>query len=372
MTELPRGDLTRIVLAVLFIGGLLAASLWILRPFLGALIWAIMIVVPTWHAMLALQRFLGGRRWLAVTVMSFILLLVLIVPLSLAIGTIVANADDIIGWAKQLRQIKLPAPPSWLGRLPVVGDNAVKMWRDVSTHGFEPLAEKIAPYAGQVTRWFVGQIGTLGAVFLQFLLTVIAAAVLYASGERAADAALRFGARLAGEHGEAAVRLSGQAIRGVAMGIVVTALVQSLIAATGLLIAGVPFVAVLTAFMFLLCVAQIGVLPVMVPAVIWLYWGGSPGWGTFLLVVTVIAATVDNVLRPFLIKKGADLPLLLIFIGVIGGIVGFGLIGIFVGPVLLAVSYTLLDAWLGMGISAKLAAQAASPGGDAPKKAKSA
>jgi predicted PurR-regulated permease PerM len=205
-------------------------------------------------------------------------------------------------------------------------------------------------------------------VFIQFLLTVIAAAILYANGERAADSALRFGARLAGEHGEAAVRLSGQAIRGVAMGIVVTALVQSLIAATGLLIAGVPFIAVLTAFMLLLCVAQIGVLPVMVPAVIWLYWDGSPGWGTFLLVVTVIAATIDNVLRPFLIKKGADLPLLLIFIGVIGGIIGFGLIGIFVGPVLLAVSYTLLDAWLGMGTSAKLAAQAAAPAGDASRK----
>jgi predicted PurR-regulated permease PerM len=106
--------------------------------------------------------------------------------------------------------------------------------------------------------------------------------------------------------------------------------------------------------MFLLTVAQIGVLPVLVPAVIWLYWSGSPGSGTFLLVVTLVAATIDNVIRPILIKKGANLPLLLIFIGVIGGLVAFGLIGIFVGPVLLAVSYTLLSAWLGNGQAANL------------------
>ena len=98
--------------------------------------------------------------------------------------------------------------------------------------------------------------------------------------------------------------------------------------------------------MFMLAVAQIGAVPVLIVAVGWLYWSGSPGWGTFLLGVTVIAGTIDNVLRPILIKKGADLPLLLVFVGVIGGLVAFGLIGIFVGPVVLAVSYTLLSAWM--------------------------
>jgi predicted PurR-regulated permease PerM len=170
--------------------------------------------------------------------------------------------------------------------------------------------------------------------------------VLYAYGEEAADFMHRFGRRLAGQHGENAVVLSGQAIRGVAMGVVVTALVQSLIGGLGLLIAGVPFAPVLTALMFLLAVAQIGAVPVLVVPVIWLYLSDSYGWGTFLLVVTIIAGTLDNFLRPFLIKRGADLPLLLIFIGVIGGLIAFGLIGIFVGPLVLAVTYTLLNAWM--------------------------
>jgi predicted PurR-regulated permease PerM len=186
-------------------------------------------------------------------------------------------------------------------------------------------------------------------VLLQFVLTIAAAAVLYAHGEEAAAFALRFGRRLAGEHGEDAMRLSALAIRGVALGVVVTALVQALIGGVGLLIAGVPFAPVLTALMFLLAVAQIGAVPVLVVPIIWLYWTDSPGWGTFLLVVAIIAGTLDNVLRPVLIRKGADLPLLLIFVGVIGGLIAFGLIGIFVGPLVLAVSYTLLKAWMNVG-----------------------
>lgn len=342
-----RVDLARIVLTVLFIGGLIAASFWILRPFLGAMIWATMIVVATWPLMVGVQRRLGGRRWLAVTVMSVILLLVLVVPLSAAIGTIVSHADDIVGWAKNLRDFKLPPPPSWLAGVPLVGERAVALWQEVAAEGVQVVAGRITPYAGGLTAWFVSKMGSFGAVFIQFLLTVVAAAVLYTYGEDAAEWALRFGARLGGERGEGAVRLSGQAIRGVARGVVVTALVQALVGGIGLAVAGVPFATLLTAVMFLLAVAQIGAVPILILAVIWLFWSGSPVWGAFLMVVTVIAGTLDNVLRPLLIKQGAaDLPLLLIFIGVIGGLISFGLIGIFIGPMVLAVAHTLLRAWL--------------------------
>lgn len=347
MAELQGRELTRIVLTVIVIGGLMAATFWILRPFLGAIIWATMIVVATWPVMLWMQRRSGGRRWLAVTVMSVILLLVLVVPLSAAIATVVVHVDDVVGWAKNMRDYKLPPPPEWLANLPLVGARAVQLWNEVAAEGFKVLAVKVTPYAGGVTSWFVSKIGSLGAVFLQFVLTVVAAAVLYANGESAADWVLRFGARLGGERGENAVRLSAQAIRGVARGVVVTALVQALIGGIGLALAGVPFATLLTAVMFLLAVAQIGAVPILALATIWLYWSGDPVWGTFLLVVTVIAGTLDNFLRPYLIKQGAaELPLLLIFVGVIGGLISFGLIGIFIGPLVLAVTHTLLSAWL--------------------------
>jgi predicted PurR-regulated permease PerM len=114
----------------------------------------------------------------------------------------------------------------------------------------------------------------------------------------------------------------------------------------GLAVAGVPFAAILTAAMFMLAIAQIGPLLVLVPSVAWLYWSSQTGWGTFLLIWTLVVGTMDNFLRPILIKKGADLPLLLIFVGVVGGLIAFGLIGIFVGPVVLAVGHKLLSAWV--------------------------
>jgi len=341
-----RRDLTLTVLAVLFLVGLIGTSVWVLRPFLGALAWATMIVVATWPLMLWVEKAVGNRRWLAATIMTLIPLVLVIVPLTAAIRTIVVNVNTIGNWIRALSEFQVPAPPTWLAGLPFVGDNATQLWQEVATEGVDVLTTKLAPYAGAFTRHFASEIGSFGVVFVQFLLTVVIAAILYAGGEHAAVWVRRFGARLAGHRGEHMVVLSAQAIRGVALGVVVTALVQALIGGIGLAIARVPFAAVLTALMFMLAVAQIGAAPVMVVAVIWLYWTGAAGWGTFLLVVTIVVGTLDNFLRPILIKKGADLPLLLIFAGVIGGLIGFGLLGIFVGPMVLAVTYTLLRAWI--------------------------
>jgi predicted PurR-regulated permease PerM len=342
----PQRDLTRTTLAVLFIGGLLLGAFWILKPFLAALIWATMIVVATWPLLRRAQDRLWGRRWLAVCAMMLVLVLVFIVPLALAVGTIVEHADEIVGLGRKLTSFHLPPPPHWLGTLPLIGDRALAAWETIAAQGVRDLAAQAEPYAGMVTRWFLAQVGSFGLVFVQILLTVVLSAVLYADGEAWAGWMMRFGRRLADAQGEHAMVLAGQAIRGVAMGVVVTALAQSALGGIGLAIAGVPFAAVLTAIMFIFCIAQIGPVLVLLPAVGWLYWSDSAGWGTFLLVWAIIVGTMDNFLRPFLIRQGADLPLLLIFAGVIGGLLAFGLVGIFVGPVVLAVAYTLVDSWV--------------------------
>ncbi len=278
--------------------------------------------------------------------MTVTLLLIFVVPFWLAIATITANFDRIVAWVTALGAFSLPAPPGWLGELPLVGAKAVQVWHNIAASGVGDLVTKAAPYAGGAAGWFVGVLGGLGIVIVQFLLTIIIAALMYAGGERAAVMVRRFGHRLAGERGEQSVLLAGQAIRSVALGVVVTALVQSALGGIGVALAGVPFAAVLTAVMFMLCIAQLGPGFVLVPAVIWLYWSGAPGWGTFLLVWTLIILSLDNVLRPLLIKRGADLPLVLLLAGVIGGLIAFGLVGIFLGPVVLAVAYTLLQSWM--------------------------
>lgn len=342
----PKIDLTRTTLNLLAICALLVTSAWILSPFLPALLWATMVVVATWPLLLKIQQRCGSRRGPAVVAMTLLVLLVLVAPLSLAIATVVDNADRIVDWGKDLADLSVSAPPDWLGELPWIGEAAKNAWSHIVDTGHAELAGKIAPYAGNLTKWFVREIGNFGLVFVQFLLTVALAAVLFMAGERHAAYVRRFGRRLAGERGDATVVLAGQAIRAVALGVGITALVQSLLGGIGLAIAGLPAVALLTALMFMFCIAQLGPGLVLIPAVIWLYWSDNTAWAIFLLIWSLVVMSLDNFLRPFLIRQGADLPMLLILAGVIGGMLSFGLVGIFIGPVVLAVAYTLLQAWL--------------------------
>src|SRR5262249_19987189 len=156
-------------------------------------------------------------------------LLVFVVPFWLAIGTIVANADQIIGFGQSLATMGVPPPPSWLGDIPLVGNNAVKAWQNIADAGVHGLLPKLSSYAGVITQWFIAAVGGFGLVLVQFLLTVVVSAIMYATGEQGAAAVIRFGRRLAGSRGEQSVRLAAQAIRGVALGVVVTALVQTTI-----------------------------------------------------------------------------------------------------------------------------------------------
>jgi len=343
----PAGrEIARITLGVLFIGLLIGASLRILQPFLGALVWATMIVVATWPMMLATEARLGGRRWAAVLVMTTIMLLLLVVPLTIAVLTIVENSDTIVAWAQTLASFTVPAPPQWVAGLPLVGSKLAEEWAALAAASREDLTTQAVPYVRAAIQWFAGQAGGVGLTLLHFLLTVVMTAILYANGEAAALSARRFGRRLADDRGESSIVLAGQAIRAVALGIVVTAIAQSIAAGIGLALSGVPYAAVLTAVIFVTCIAQIPPLVVLLPAVGWLYWTDDVLWGTVLLVWSVVVGLMDNVLRPVLIKRGADLPLLLIFAGVIGGLISFGIIGLFVGPVVLAVTYRLLESWV--------------------------
>ena len=342
-----RADIVGITLAVGFIAGLIGLSLWIILPFAGALIWAALLVVSTWNGMLWIQARLWNRRWLAVTVVTIVMLLAVFVPVSLAIVSVVRNADEMAAWLGTLQSFNLPPLPAWVAGLPLVGDKIAELWQQHATSGVAELAKSAKPYLNAMLSWLASRIGGVGAVLLQILFTVIIAVVLYAYGEAAAAGMRAFGRRLAGQRGENMMLLAGRAVRGVALGVVVTALVQSALAGIALALAGVPFTMLLTGVMFLTCIAQLGPIPVLLPAILWLfYWQDSYGWGSFLVVCTVIVTTLDNVLRPVLIRKGADLPLILIFAGVIGGLLTFGLIGIFVGPVVLAVTYTLLENWV--------------------------
>jgi predicted PurR-regulated permease PerM len=278
--------------------------------------------------------------------MTLVMLCIFIVPFWLAIGALFDAAVQGVELVQAYLAGGLKQPPAWLIKIPWVGHRIAEQWQQLAAGGTEGLAKTIRPFVLSAATWILSVTGGLGFIIVHSIMTVIIAAILYSQGDLAAKGVLMFAHRIGRERGESVVRLAGQAIRGVALGVIVTALVQSLLAGIGLWVSGVPHVSFLVALIFVLGVAQLGPLPVLVPAIIWLYWSGSAGWATGLLVWTILVAGVDNILRPILIRRGVDLPLLLIIAGVIGGMIGFGVLGLFIGPVILAVTYTLLESWI--------------------------
>jgi predicted PurR-regulated permease PerM len=351
MLERPRGpnDLTHTTLSVLFLALLTTASYLVLRPFLSSILWATVVSIAVWPSLLRLERVLGRRRGLAVAIVSLAFLLSVFVPVTLALVTIGRHAYDLSSDVSSFETIAMPAPPPWLDDVPIAGKRAIDAWRHFAALGPSERTAVLAPYLQKALQWFAATAGSIGAMLLQFVLTTIISALVLANGETVRDGVLRFARRLAGQQGYDAAQLAARAIRGVVLGVVGTALIQTAIGGAGLFIAGVPAAGLLSAVMLFFCLAQLGPMLVLVPAVIWLFWSGHTVWGSTLLVFTLVAGLIDNVIRPMLIRRGADLPLVLIFAGVIGGLIAFGIVGLFIGPVVLGITYTLLAAWTATG-----------------------
>lgn len=337
-------DVPQTMLSVLFLAIMIIACLWVVQPFILGFAWAGTVVIATWPLLLRLERILFGRRSLAVLVMMLLLILLFILPVALLINSLVDSSGRIIHTVTT--GVSSPPDLAWLHSVPLVGDKLYTGWHNLLDMGGSAIMAKLRPYIGATTSWFVGQAAHIGRFMLHCGLMLLFSALLYWRGEKVALGIRHFAVRLAANRGDAAVLLAGQAIRAVALGVVVTALVQAVLGGIGLAVSGVPYAMLFTVLMLLTCLVQLGPLLVLVPAIIWLYWSGDSTWGTVLLVWSVVVGTLDNFIRPLLIRMGADLPLILILSGVIGGLIAFGMIGLFIGPVLLAVSWRLFSAWV--------------------------
>jgi predicted PurR-regulated permease PerM len=331
----PTVDLARIVLAVSALVLLVGGSLYIVHPFVPALIWGGTIVVTTWPLMLAIQQRLGGRRGLAVAVMLLLEIVVICIPTYAAVSTL----------AEGLPNYALPSPPRWLSSVPLT-DRFTQEWQRLSDAGPGGILAKVEPYAAVVAKWLLVQMGLVGAFAVHLILMLIVCGLLYGKGEATVGLVTALALRVAPGNGANIVHLTGQSIRAIALGVVVTALVQASLGAAGIWLAGVPFAGVLSALMLVMCLVQLGPLLPMLGCVIWLFMHDSQLSAIVLLVWTVCVSTLDNVLRPILIRRAVALPLVLILSGVLGGLIAIGAVGLFIGPVILAVTYHLLLAWI--------------------------
>jgi predicted PurR-regulated permease PerM len=344
-TVRPTVDLARIVLAVGALVMLVGGSLYIVHPFVPALIWGSTIVVTTWPLMLAIQQRLGGRRWIAVTVMLLLEIVVICIPTYGAVSTLADHSAEIMKFVEGLPNYALPSPPHWLSDVPLIG-RFTQEWQRLSDAGPGGILAKVEPYAAVVAKWLLVQMGLVGAFAVHLILMIIVCGLLYGKGEAAVSLVTALALRVAPGNGANIVHLTGQSIRAIALGVVVTALVQASLGAAGVWLAGIPFAGVLSALMLVMCLIQLGPLLPMLGCVIWLFMHDSQLTAIVLLVWTIGVSALDNILRPILIRRAVALPMVLILSGVLGGLIAIGAVGLFIGPVILAVTYHLLLAWI--------------------------
>ncbi|CAL4042388.1 AI-2E family transporter YdiK [Buchnera aphidicola] len=337
-------DLPQAIFSLFFFIILTLTSFWIIRPFFLGFSWASMIVIATWPFMLKLQFLFGGKRYFAVIIMTIFLLLIFIIPVVFLVNSLIENSVPLMNW---LTSGKLQFPNlNWLQDIPIIGIKLFISYHKLLNEGGVSLITQIQPYMGITTEFFIIQVGNFGRFVVDLIFMLIFSSILYWNGEQVGNIIRHFAFRLAAKPGDAVVLLAGQAIRAVALGVVVTALVQGILGGIGLVTLGIPYASLLMILIILFCLIQLGPLPVLIPAIVWLYWHGNATSGTVLLVWSGILCILDHILRPVLIRIGADLPILLILSGVIGGLLAFGMIGLFIGPVVLVISYRLLSSWM--------------------------
>ncbi|MGU3779050.1 AI-2E family transporter YdiK [Burkholderia metallica] len=342
----PTVDLVRVILGIVTLSLLICGSLYILRPFLLALVWAATIVVATWPLLHEVQRRLRCRRGPAVIVMLLALMVVIVLPIYGAVSTLAAHAEEIMTLLKGLPNYTLPPPPGWLAKLPLAGTHATREWQTLSDAGPGGVLATLQPYAIRLASWLLVRASAIGVLVLHLLLTVIICGILFAKGEAVGLTVTRVAQCVAPANGAAMVRLVEHAIRAVALGVMVTALAQSALGGLGLWGASVPYAGVLTAILFIFCLAQLGPLLPLLACVTWLFVHDAKLAAILLFGWSLGVTALDNSLRPILIRRSIALPMVLILAGVLGGLIAFGMIGLFIGPVMLAVTYALMEAWL--------------------------
>jgi predicted PurR-regulated permease PerM len=334
----------RLLLALL-LGGIGIGCVLVLYPFFSALLWAGILVFTTWPVCDWLHQQLRLRRGAAAGVMVALTAVTIVLPLALAAPSGANDVNHLRAAIDDALRAGLPGAPAWVYDIPLLGQTLGGLWNrwaaDISV-----LVEALGPYVGILLEGGLGLLLGLANGVLLFMLALFIAFFFYLYGEPIAARLRLILQRIAGSRAERLIIITGATVRGVVYGILLTAIVQGILTAFGLWLSGVPRPMLLGAVAGFIAVLPIGAPVVWIPAALWLMSTGRLGWGIFLAVYGVVAVSgADSVIRPWFIARGAHLPFVLTVLGVLGGAIAFGLLGIFLGPVLLGIGYTLMNEW---------------------------
>jgi predicted PurR-regulated permease PerM len=332
-----------LTLAVLAI--LIAGCFFVLQPFITALVWAAILCTTTWPLHLRLAAGLRNRGGLAAFAMVLLLALLMLAPFVVVGATIADNATLMAQWGRSFLEAGPPDPPGWVAGLPLIGPTLAAYWSNMA-HDTAPLLGVLRDYVEPLRKFAVASGASVVGAILQMTLAIFIAWFMFRDGHAIVAHILSAAQRIAGDRGTHLVSVAVATVRGVVLGLLGTALVQGVVAGLGFWIAGIQAAPLLGLLTFVLSPVPIGPPLVWVPAGLWLMQTGQMGWGLFVLLWGALAvSTIDNIIKPLIISRGVDLPFVLVLLGVLGGAIAFGFIGIFLGPVLLAVGYALLLEW---------------------------
>lgn len=344
--EILRGRNSEVMIAWAIVLILLAGCVFVMRPFISALLWALVLSFASWPVYQRLLRLVGNRRSLAALLMTLAMVVTMLVPVLIVASTMAQNVRDLAAAVQRWLDAGPPAPPGWLAKVPIVGHRAVDSWQTLaqdSTKFWAAADRLVEPVSSLLLKVGLG----VGRGFLQIALSLLITFFLFRDAGRGAERLSCAVERLSGQRGRHLLTIAGNTVRGVVYGILGTGLLQAVLLGIGYLISGLPgagLLALITFFVSILPLLGTGL--VWIPAAIWLFHQGSTGWGIFMLAWGLVVSSMDNFVRPWLISQGSELPFLLIFFGVIGGAFTFGFIGVFLGPTLLAVGYRLVQEWI--------------------------
>jgi predicted PurR-regulated permease PerM len=314
----------------------------VLRPFLTAVVWAVILVVTLWPMYHALQHRL--RPSMAALAMVTLVALVVVAPFAIVTEQVAENGPRALAWLRRTLD-NVPDPPAWVATVPFIGAEVAAYWIRV-THDTAAVMRELGRFVEPLQRLLIASGVTVVGGLVQLLLSILVAFFLFRDGAAIAQRIDVAMTRLAAERGRRLLLAATLTVRGVVLGILGTALAQGVLAAFGFWLASVPGWLLLGFATFVLSPVPIGPPIVWASAGIWLIQKGSFGWGLFVLLWGfLVVSTIDNVLKPLIISQGSHLPFILVLLGVLGGIAAFGLIGVFIGPVLLALGYALATEW---------------------------
>jgi len=326
---------------------LLLGCLWVMSPFFSSFLWAVVLSFSVWPIYRRMLKWVGNRHTLAALLMALGMICVILLPFVVVGATLGQNVNELTTATRRWLDAGLPAPPSWLAKVPAVGPLITEQWQSLagdSTRLLEAAKRLIEPASTLALKAGL----KLGSGLVELTLSILITFFLLRNGQALAERLRSSVGRITGERGQHLLELAGRTVRGVVYGILGTALVQAVMAGVGFVIAGVPGAALLALLTFFFSIVPMGPPLIWLPAALWLFHEGSTGWGVFMLVWGVGVSTVDNFVKPWLISQGSDMPFLLILFGVLGGALAFGFIGVFIGPTLLAVGYRLVEEWVSL------------------------